>query len=91
MDSSVYIDRGMSDEWHLDSCNAFSHIAFDLGAGLCHPVIVIASQLFHARLVTIGSVGNSMGGDGIEQVLVDSETICRVMSGPKLNQWLKGF
>ncbi len=32
-----------------------------------------------------------MGGDGIEQVLVDSETICRVMSGPKLNQWLKGF
>ncbi len=53
-------------EWHLDFGNTFRHIAFDLGARLCQPAVVIASLLFHARFVAIGSVSDSMCGDGIK-------------------------
>lgn len=57
------------DEWHLDFGNAFRHLAFDFGAWLGQPAVVIAPPFFHTRFEPIAAVGDSMGGDGIEQVL----------------------
>ena len=55
-----------ADEWHLDFDNAFRHQAFDLGAWLCQPFVGTALPLFQTRFVAIGSVSDSMGGDGIQ-------------------------
>src|SRR5262245_2377241 len=67
---------GRWDEWHLLAGNAFGHLAFDLGARLGQPAVVIAPALFHARLVTVGAVGDPMGGDGLEQVVAQAQAAC---------------
>src|SRR5262249_51711556 len=48
-------------EWHLVLGKAFRHLAFDLGAWLGQPVVVIAPPLFQPRLVAVGPVGDPMG------------------------------
>ncbi len=57
---------GLLDEWHLRLCNPFRHLAFDLGAGSCQPVVVIAPALLRTRLEAIWAVGDIMSGDGVE-------------------------
>src|SRR5262245_42289630 len=57
------------DEWHLVLGNAFRHLAFHLGAGLGQPAVVVAPPLLHPWLVPIRAVADSVGGDGIEQVV----------------------
>ena len=57
---------GPFDEWHLEFRNSFRHLAFDFGTWLGQRAIVIAPPLFQARFVTIGSVSDSMSGDGVK-------------------------
>src|SRR5262245_1951894 len=39
---------GGADEWHFDLGRAFRHLAFDLGAGLGPPAVVVAPPLLPA-------------------------------------------
>src|SRR5262245_58255188 len=82
---------GPPDEWHLVFVNAFRHLAFEFGAWLCQPAVVIGPTLLHARLVTVGAVGDPMGGDGIEQVVVQAQAACGVTGRVKLQQRPKRF
>src|SRR5262249_31508430 len=79
------------DEWHLDFGKSFRHLAFEFCAWLCQPVVMIASLLLRAWFVTIRSVGDSMRGDGIQEVLIHPRALCRVACSAKLNQRLEGF
>src|SRR5439155_12255954 len=73
---------GQIDEWHLDFRNSFRHLAFDFGTWLGQPAIVIAPPLFQARFVTIGSVSDSMSGDGVKQAVVQPQAVCCVTGSP---------
>jgi hypothetical protein len=61
---------GLFHEWHLDLRNALGHLAFDLGARFSQIGEVLAVPLPHTGLIAIGAVGDSVGGDGVEQVMV---------------------
>ena len=64
---------GGGQEWHLVLGKAFRHLAFDLGAWLGQPVVVIAPPLFQPRLVWVGAVSDPMAGDGVEQLVVQAQ------------------
>src|SRR5262249_12437190 len=82
---------GISDEWHLVLGKSFRHLVFDLGAWLSQPAVVIAPPLFHARLITVGPVGDPMGRDGIEHVVIQAHAIYGVPRGSELQQRLESF
>ncbi len=82
---------GRCDEWHLDFYNAFRHIVFDVGARPRQPAVVIASMLFHSRFEAIRTVSHSMGGDGIEHVLVQLQAMGWAVSGLKVDHRLECF
>ena len=63
---------GGDNEWHLDFDKTFRQIAFDRGAWSGQPAVVIVSSLLEPGFKAIRSVRNSMGGDGIEQVVVQA-------------------
>lgn len=69
-------------EYHLVLVKAFRHLAFDLGAWLGQPVVVIAPPLLQPRLVTVGPVGDPMGGDGVEQVVTWLQAAFGVLGRP---------
>src|SRR5262245_62457461 len=85
------IFSGHIDEWHLDFCKSSRHLAFDFCAWLCQPVVMIASLLLRAWFVTIWSVGDSMRGDGVEEVLIHAQALGCITGSAKLNQRLEGF
>src|SRR5471030_1083943 len=82
---------GRADEWHLDFAKAFRHLAFDFGAWLVQPVVVIAPAFFHAWFVAIRSVSDSMSGDGIEEVLIHAQALGGISGSAKLDQRLESF
>src|SRR5262249_13207340 len=80
---------GRPHECRLVLGKAFRHLAFDLGAWLGQPVVVIAPPLLQPRLVAVGPVGDPMGGDGIQQLVIQLQAACGVVGGPELQQRLK--
>ena len=59
--------------------------------GLHHAIVFLLSAFSQARFEAIGSVGDRMGGDGIEQLFVYAPAECRVTLALQRNQWLKRF
>lgn len=49
------------------------------------------SPLFQSRFVAIGAIGDSVDGDGVQQLMLQAQAICGVMGGAKLDQRLKRF
>ena len=57
-------------EWHLDVRKTFHHFAFELGARLCQPCVMILSLFFRAGFEAIGAIGHSMSSNRSEEFLV---------------------
>jgi hypothetical protein len=58
---------GPADEWHLDFGNDFRHLAFHLGAWLSEIREFLVESFPCPGLVTIGAIGDAVGGDGVQQ------------------------
>ena len=65
-------DSGRSDEWHLNRDKPFGHIAFELVAGFSQVRDVSVVSFLSPGLVAIGAIGDAVGGDGVEQDLVQA-------------------
>lgn len=78
-------------EWHVVLCKSIEDIAFHLMPGFHHSIIFLLPAFSLARFKAIGSVGDAMGCDGVEQLLVESPAECRVTITLERNQWLERF
>ena len=58
--------------------------------GSGQPAVVIAPPLLHPRLVPVGAVGDPVGGDGVEQVVVQPQAVRGAAGRPELEQRLEG-
>ena len=58
-------------EWHLVLLKSFEHITFDFVPWLHHSIVFLLPAFSLARFKAIGSIGDSMSGDGIEQLFVE--------------------
>ena len=63
---------GQIDEWHLNHDKPLRHFAFDLRARFSQVREVPVMSFLSPRLVAIGAVGDAVGGDGVEQDLVQA-------------------
>ena len=81
----------MSDEWHLVFPNAVPHIAFGLPSWFHETIVRFGSAFSSPRFVSVGSIGDSVDGDRVEQVLVEDLAEGRVVFALESNHWLKGF
>src|SRR5262245_57347512 len=82
---------GPTHEWYLDLGKAFRYFAFEFGAGLGQPVVIIAPPLSQPRLVTVGPVGDPVAGDGSEQVMTQLPAASGIVGGSELQQGLSRF
>ena len=57
---------GVSDEWHLVLSKAVQHKTFGFESGFHKSVIRFRSPLCSARFITVGSISDSMNGDGFQ-------------------------
>ena len=71
-DSEYCRNVGRIDEWHLNHDKPLRHFAFDLGAGFSQVREVPVMSFLSPRLVAIGAIGDAVGGDGVEQDLVQA-------------------
>ena len=54
-------------------------------------IILLVPPFSLARLVSVGSISDSMDGDGIKQLLVELRAECCVTATLDGNHWLEGF
>lgn len=80
---------GHIDEWHVVSDKPFCHHAFDLGAWLGQPAVVVASVLFHAGFEAVRPISDLMRGDGVKQLLVESHAVRCTAFALEGDQWLE--
>ena len=63
---------GPPDEWHLNLGKPFGHLAFDLSARFSQVREFLVISFPSPRLVAIRAIGDAVGGDGVEQDLVQA-------------------
>ncbi len=68
-------DRGHALEWHLVLVKSFQDIAFDLIPGFHHSIVFLLPTFSQARFKPIGSIGNAMSCDGVEQLLEEAVAV----------------
>ncbi len=72
--TSAKLARGGGiDEWHLNHDKPLRHFAFDLGAGFSQVREVPVVSFLSPGLVAIGAIGDAVGGDGVEQDLIQAQ------------------
>ena len=59
-------------EWHLNLGKPFGHLAFDLSARFSQVREFLVISFPSPRLVAIRAIGDAVGGDGVEQDLVQA-------------------
>ena len=64
-------------EWHLNYRNPFCHFAFDGLPWFSKIGVVFGSPLSQSWFKAVGTVGNSVHGDAIEQVVVAASPMSR--------------
>ena len=82
---------GVSDEWHLVFLNAVLDITFRLVSWFHESIIGFGPAFFSPRFKPIRSIGDSVGCDGIEQLLVEMDAEGRVVLALESNHGLEGF
>ena len=96
MDAEPWTDTrrwrvGHIDEWHLVFANSFQEITFGLASWFSEKAIMFGSPFSEPRFKSVWSIGNSVNGDGVKQLLVDLHAVCRVMFALHRDHWLEGF
>ena len=72
MSTSPTTDRGHALEWHVVLFKSIQNIAFHFVPGLHHTIVFLLSAFSLARFEPTGSVGHTMSGHGIEELLVEA-------------------
>jgi hypothetical protein len=75
----------------LKSRKPFGHIEFDLVAGFSQVREVPVVSFLSPGLVAIRAVGDAVGGDGVEQVVVQAQAARRVVFALQRDHRLKRF
>src|SRR5256885_1280897 len=82
---------GSSAEWHLVLAKAFYHITFGLMPWFPEKAVVLGSTLPQPRFIPVGSIGDSMAGDGIQYLLVEVPAEGGVPFAPESDHRLEGL
>jgi hypothetical protein len=78
-------------EWHLLLPKAVPHIAFRLPSAFHEASIGFGSSFSSARLVSVGSVGDPVDDNRVEQLLVQDLAEGRLVFALESNHRLEGF
>src|SRR5262249_20464676 len=73
----VLARSGPPREWHGDFTKSFEHAAFDLRPGSRQVVVPPVPPLGHPRLEPVRSVGDAVGGDRVQDLLIERRPVGR--------------
>lgn len=67
-----FVARVLRDEWHLDFCNMFEHIAFVLVPWFGEMWVGFLFSFSSTRLESAGAVGDSVEGNRVQYLFIES-------------------
>lgn len=81
---------GWADEWHLDFANMPEHFTFDFVPGFHQSVVVFGPAFGLAWFKPVWPIADSMLGNDMEQVLIESFSVSQPAKLLASDQGLKG-